>query len=161
MLIHEMAAEECWTALRGANFGRLACANDNQPYVIPFYFSVEGSDVYSFSLPGQKLDWMRGNPRVCLEIDHVLSRNEWTSVIAIGRYEELPDTQDYQQERIHAHELLLQNHTMWWQPGAITVASNKGKQGFVPVFYRIQIANVTGYRGVPAPEENSRQTRAD
>jgi nitroimidazol reductase NimA-like FMN-containing flavoprotein (pyridoxamine 5'-phosphate oxidase superfamily) len=96
---------------------------------------------------------MRANPRVCVEIDSVLSRNEWTSVIAIGRYEELLDTPDYQQERVHAHELLLQNHTMWWQPGAITVTGHDRKPG-VPVFYRIDIENVTGYRGLPSRAES-------
>lgn len=156
MLIRELTIEECWVALREADFGRLACTSDNQPYVVPFYFSVEGKSVYSFSLPGQKLDWMRANPRVCVEIDQVLSRNEWTSVIAIGRYEELPDTQDYQHERVHAHELLLRNHTMWWQPGAITVAGHDRKQGLVPVFYRVEIETVTGYRGLPSLDESQR-----
>lgn len=156
MLIREMTIEECWDALRTAGFGRLGCTSDNQPYVVPFYFSVEARNVYSFSLPGQKLDWMRANPRVCVEIDQVASRNDWTSVIATGRYEELPDTQDYRDERAHAHELLLQNHTMWWQPGAITVTGRARKDGFVPVFYRIAIENMTGYRGVPALDESSR-----
>src|SRR5688572_27400239 len=153
MLIQEMTLEECWKALREADFGRLACANDNQPYVVPFSFSVEGRNIYSFSLPGQKLDWMRSNPRVCVEIDHVANRNDWKSVIAIGRYEELTDTPDYQQERVHAHELLRRSHTMWWQPGAITVASYDSNQGFVPVFYRLEIAHVSGYRAVPALDE--------
>ena len=156
MLIHELTTEECWAALKKADFGRLACTSDNQPYVVPFYFFVEHRNVYSFSLPGQKLDWMRANPRVCVEIDHVLSRNEWTSVIAMGRYEELPDTPDYQHERVHAHELLRQHHTMWWQPGAIAVAGHNKRQGSLPVFYRIEIANVTGYRGLPALHESQR-----
>lgn len=156
MLIQEMTIEQCWEALRTAGFGRLGCTSDNQPYVVPFYFSVEARNVYSFSLPGQKLDWMRTNPRVCVEIDQVASRNDWTSVIATGRYEELPDTQEYRNERAHAHELLLQNHTMWWQPGAIRVTGSGRERGFVPVFYRIDIENVTGYRGIPGLDESSR-----
>lgn len=155
MLIQEMTLEECWEALRTANFGRLACASDNQPYVVPFYFSVEERTIYSFSLPGQKLDWMRGNPRVCVEIDHVASRNDWKSVVAIGRYEELTDTPDHHDERVHAHDLLQRSHAMWWQPGAITVASYDRKRGFVPVFYRIEIDHVTGHRAVPALDERS------
>lgn len=153
MLIQEMTREEAWEVLRKADFGRLACANDNQPYIIPFYFSVEGTSVYSFSLPGQKIDWMRTNPRVCVEIDHVASRNDWTSVIASGTYEELVDTEEHERDRTHAHQLLLRSHTMWWQPGAITVASYDKRQGFVPLFYRIILGEVTGYRGVPARDE--------
>jgi hypothetical protein len=49
---------------------------------------------------------------------------------------------------------------MWWQPGAITVTGQDRKQGFVPVFYRIAVENVTGYRGVPALDESSRAADA-
>jgi nitroimidazol reductase NimA-like FMN-containing flavoprotein (pyridoxamine 5'-phosphate oxidase superfamily) len=160
MLIRERTIEECWAALRTAGFGRLGCTSDNQPYVVPIYFSVEARNVYSFSLPGQKLDWMRANARVCVEVDQVASRNDWTSVIATGRYEELTDTLQYRDERAHAHEILLRDHTMWWQPGAITVAGQDRKRGIVPVFYRIEIANVTGYRGVPALDEGPRAAGA-
>lgn len=153
MLIREMTREEAWATLAKAEFGRLACASDNQPYIIPFYFSVEGTNLYSFSLPGQKIDWMRTNPRVCVEVDRVANRNDWMSVVASGTYEELTETEDFERERAHAHELLLRSHTMWWQPGAVTVASYDKTQGFVPVFYRIKIKDVTGHRGVPALDE--------
>ena len=153
MFIQEITSEECWEAMAKAGFGRLACASDNQPYVVPFHFSVAGSYVYSFSLPGQKLDWMRKNPRVCVEIDNVTGRNDWMSIVAMGWYEELPDTPAYQSERLHAHQLLLRSHAMWWQPGAVTVTSYNGNRGFEPVFYRIKLEHVSGYRGVPAPDE--------
>ena len=39
MFIREMTTEECADALGSADFGRLACARDNQPYVVPFNFA--------------------------------------------------------------------------------------------------------------------------
>jgi nitroimidazol reductase NimA-like FMN-containing flavoprotein (pyridoxamine 5'-phosphate oxidase superfamily) len=34
---------------------------------------------------------MRANASVCVEVDDVVSYDQWVSVIATGRYEELPD----------------------------------------------------------------------
>ena len=42
MIIHEMTEDECRTALERVSFGRLACARDDQPYVVPIYFSYDG-----------------------------------------------------------------------------------------------------------------------
>ena len=69
MFIHEMTEGECRAALERGSFGRLACAKDNEPYVLPIYFSYDGRHLYGFSTLGQKIEWMRSNPLVCLEID--------------------------------------------------------------------------------------------
>ena len=106
MLIHEMTEDECRTALERVSFGRLACARDNQPYVLPIYFSYDGKHLYGFSTLGQKIEWMRSNPLVCLEIDERTSLHQWMSVVVSGRYEELPDAPEYGYERVHAHEVL-------------------------------------------------------
>src|SRR4029078_8159149 len=92
MLICEMTEEECRQALERLSFGRLGCARDNQPYVVPIYFAYDGRHVYAFSTPGQKIDWMSSNPLVCLETDERKSQDQWVSVVVSGRYEELPDT---------------------------------------------------------------------
>lgn len=163
MLIQEMTAEECFEALAAAGFGRLACARDNQPYVVPVYFVFEGSHIYSFSALGRKIEWMRANPLVCLEVDDVKSQNDWTSVVALGRYEELPDTPNYQHARLHAHEL-LQKRASWWQPACVAVEHRAGHQDFTPVYYRISVEQLTGHRAAPDPCETaaiSATTRPD
>ena len=43
MFIHEMTEDECRTALERVTFGRLACARENQPYVLPISFTYDGS----------------------------------------------------------------------------------------------------------------------
>lgn len=154
MFVQELTANECRTALAKAGFGRLACARDNQPYVLPVYFAAEEDHVYSFSMPGQKIEWMRTNPRVCLEVDSVKDLNDWTTVVALGRFEELPDTPDRQAERHHAQEL-LQVRVMWWLPGSVGVGVVVAHEGpaSTPVLYRIDIERMTGHRGMPAQEE--------
>jgi uncharacterized protein len=92
--------------LTRTHLGRLACAQGSQPYVVPFYFAYHNNFLYSFTTVGQKIDWMRANPLVCVEADEVVSPEEWASVIVFGRYEELPDTSEYQPERAVAYSLL-------------------------------------------------------
>ncbi len=152
MFVQEIEGEECRKILMGARFGRLACARENQPYVVPVSFAVDGEYVYLFSMRGQKIDWMRTNPQVCLEIDSVKSRNDWTSIVVFGRYEELADTPDCHCERVRAHEL-LQGRPMWWQPASVAVAQHDDSRDFAPVFFRISIERLTGHRAVPTPDE--------
>lgn len=159
MNVQEITAAECYARLASSGFGRLACARDNQPYVVPIHFAVENETIYSFSLPGQKIDWMRENPRVCLEADSMNSSDDWTSVVVVGRYEELTDTPDHYNERLRALAL-LQARPMWWEPGTSSPSSERNRQGYAPIFYRIVVDRVTGYRGAPAPPEHVPLARA-
>jgi hypothetical protein len=60
MFIHEMSASECREALAHARVGRLACARDNQPYILPMNFAIDGEYLYlyGFTALGQKVEWM-------------------------------------------------------------------------------------------------------
>jgi len=94
MNIREMTKEDCLRVLAGATLARLACAHENQPYVVPVYLAYDAVTgyLYGFTTPGQKVEWMRANPLVCVEVDDVIAYDQWVSVIASGRYEELPET---------------------------------------------------------------------
>src|SRR5688572_6990821 len=97
MFIHEMSAGECSDLLSRAKFGRLACARDNQPYVVPMNFAFDGDRyLYGFATLGKKVEWMRANPLVCFEVDEVKNQNDWSSVIVFGCYEELPDRPEFE-----------------------------------------------------------------
>jgi uncharacterized protein len=145
MLIHEMTPEECGTALARVDFGRLACARDDQPYVVPIHFAYDGEHLYGLTTAGQKIDWMRSNPRVCLEIDERPSPYRWWSIVVLGRYEELPETPTCERARAHALEL-LQRREIWWQPVSVSRPSREQR---APIFYRIHVVQVTGLRAEP------------
>jgi nitroimidazol reductase NimA-like FMN-containing flavoprotein (pyridoxamine 5'-phosphate oxidase superfamily) len=149
MVIREMTEDECRQALERLSFGRLGCALDNQPYVVPIYFSYDGRHLYGFSTPGQKIEWMRSNPRVCLEVDERTDHDQWISVIVSGRYQELPDTPEFAADRAQAQNV-LQKHGTWWQYASIPGAEWRRKAGpFTPIFYRIHIEKLTGHRATP------------
>ncbi len=96
MGIRDMTHDECMRALSRTEFFRLGCANGNQPYVVPVtlvcHRPASGEPcLYGVTIPGQKVEWMRANPLVCVEMDEVRGDDRWLSVIAFGRYEELPE----------------------------------------------------------------------
>jgi nitroimidazol reductase NimA-like FMN-containing flavoprotein (pyridoxamine 5'-phosphate oxidase superfamily) len=151
MFIHEMSEAECRHVLQSANVGRLACARDNQPYVVPINFAFDGTYIYGFSTVGQKIEWMRSNPLVCFEMDQVISHNEWASIVIFGRYEELPDTPEYQCARVQSYRF-LQSRAMWWEPAYISQVHRDEPHSLTPVFYRIHVEKMTGHRATSESE---------
>lgn len=154
VLIHQMTHEECISTLARLRFGRLGCARDNQPYVVPIYFTYHERHLYTFSMTGQKIEWMRENPRVCVEADEVTSHNQWLSVVVVGHYEELPDTPEYKSDRNLAYEL-FQEHAMWWEPVEFASPHHDAADSLTPIYYCIYIDQVTGHRAMPDSVETA------
>lgn len=177
MLIEELSRDECLAVIDQSRLARLGCARENQPYIVPVYVALGESDsgelyLYGFTTPGQKIEWMRDNPKVCVEWDQVVAFNRWTSVVAVGVFDELtgdsgesdamhgrspaskspPGANSNWSERARAHQL-LQQQADWWQPGfAVHKArSAQGQSGsqYVIVYYRIRIDLLTGRRATP------------
>ena len=160
MFIHEMSRAECNDALSQAKYGRLGCAQENQPYVLPLNFTFDGdSYLYCFTTLGQKVEWMRSNPLVCFEVDEVESHNDWSSVIVLGSYEELPDKPEFETARIRLQEF-LQKRVMWWEPAYISQAHRDTPHSLTPIFFRIRIKSITGHRASADEHESATATPA-
>ena len=125
----------------------MACAKDGQPYVVPITFSFFGNYLYSFSMPGQKVDWMRINPKVCIQIDEFGEGRAWKSVVINGVFEELPDRIGFKHEREHAWSL-LSRHANWWEPGALKPVTPPLATKSPHLFYRIVILHITGRQAI-------------
>ena len=100
-----MTERECRARLAGTNVARLACARNNQPYVVPIHVDLDGDYLYGYATLGQKIEWMRQNPLVCVEIDELRAHGQWASVVVFGHYEELPNTPGYEGPRRVAERL--------------------------------------------------------
>jgi hypothetical protein len=151
MLIRNLTVAECRGELERTGVGRLAFVRDCTPHIVPMRFSYDGSDLYGFSILGQKIEGMRENPLVCVEFDDRTNHFQWMSVIATGVYEELPDSPENSVAREHARAA-LQKLAMWWQPA--TVVTEPGN-AFLPIFFRIRIKSMTGHQAAPDPCEAS------
>jgi nitroimidazol reductase NimA-like FMN-containing flavoprotein (pyridoxamine 5'-phosphate oxidase superfamily) len=145
MMIQDISPEKCTELLKRTNIGRLACVKDLQPYVVPISFAYSANSIYGFSTVGQKIDWMRANPLVCLQVDEIVSRQDWQSVVVSGRYVELSDNYP---ERVIAHDLLAKSAS-WWEPGyAATLVEGKTRP-LEPIYFRISIDKLAGRQGQP------------
>jgi nitroimidazol reductase NimA-like FMN-containing flavoprotein (pyridoxamine 5'-phosphate oxidase superfamily) len=129
------------------SLGRLACALDNQPYVVPVAFSYEPGRIYVFSTVGKKIEWMRQNPKVCLQVDEIGNRSHWTSVVINGIYLELQEPQ-YSAEKRRARELLGES-AQWWIAPMAERREQVSDLSIEPVFFRIDIESMSGLRGIP------------
>lgn len=145
MTIREQTNADCLEFLARVRIGRLACSQDNQPYVVPFYFACHAGHLYGFSTLGQKIAWMRANPLVCVLADEIAGANDWTSVVVSGRYQELPDTTELRGAREFAHRLLAQKAS-WWEPGYSRTILYDVERPLEPLYFRICIDRITGHR---------------
>jgi nitroimidazol reductase NimA-like FMN-containing flavoprotein (pyridoxamine 5'-phosphate oxidase superfamily) len=111
---------------------------------VPFSFAYSDGDfVYAFSTVGQKIEWMRKNPLVCVEVEDIADKQNWTTLVIFGTYEELPDVPEFEDERTRARDLLGKSPS-WWQPAYFVGAERKDFEE-VPVFFRIKIDRLTGH----------------
>lgn len=152
MVIKTMDAEACRKMLAETGFGRLACARDNQPYVVPVYFACEGDNIYGLSVDGKKIKWMRANPKVCLEVDAVKGQFDWKSVIVTGRYHELKEGPEFSAERAAAERLLQQRYMAFQAPYQILQRREPQASG-PAIFYCIRIEEISGLAAETGPFE--------
>lgn len=148
MLIETMTRQASIALLDRARLARLAYVRDGQPHIVPMSFAYDADCLYSFSTLGEKIVWMRANPRVCVEADELVNVEKWETVIVQGRYEELPDTPRYDADRRHAHAL-LQRRPVWWEPGYVKTIIDGKERPLELLYFRVRIDRISGRRGVP------------
>jgi uncharacterized protein len=91
MNIGRLEETDALVILREGTLGRLGCIADGGPYVVPVNYVFDGKDIYIHSLQGKKINALRTNSRVCLQVDEIKDAYNWRSVIAFGNYEEISD----------------------------------------------------------------------
>jgi len=165
MHIDELTRKASLDFLARSHFGRLACANQSQPYVTPFYFAYHDQWIYSFATIGQKIEWLRANPLACVEVDEIVNPQEWTSVVVFGRYEELVKSiDDHAPREISFGQLgeptkstgeqdtrelafrLLQQRQLWWEPGYARTVCRGTPRPLHPVYFRLSVDEISGHK---------------
>jgi uncharacterized protein len=144
MRVLELSRAECEEVLTRAHTARLACTRGDEPYIVPIFVAFDGRDLYGFSTLGQKIIWLRENPRVCVEVEEIDDGRHWTTVLAFGRYQELSRPHEDPQGLAKA-EALLASRPGFWLPGAAKVGNHEHA---TPVLYRIVVERTTGRRAV-------------
>jgi nitroimidazol reductase NimA-like FMN-containing flavoprotein (pyridoxamine 5'-phosphate oxidase superfamily) len=143
MWIRNLDTAECHEVLAGHRYAHLACVQGERPYLVPIYYAYSDKAIYAFSMPGKKIAWMRANPLVALLVEEREGARGWQSVIAEGRYEELPERIGYKRQRDYAWSQ-LSKHANWWEPGTLKPEAAPAANDLEYVFFRILIEQVSG-----------------
>ena len=123
--------------LQSARVARLGCLVNGEPYIVPINYNFEDEYLYSHSLPGTKINALRGNPRACVQVDEIESDLHWRSAIAFGKFEEITK----QNERAEILAKLLRRFPMLTPVEAAICADGCSPEVIV---FRIKIDRVTG-----------------
>lgn len=143
MEIQDLGRAACWTFLGARRLGRLGCARDNKPYIVPLSFAARSPYLVAFTTLGRKVEYLRANPCVCVEFDEISSREAWTSVIVQGQYEELSTARDQDD----AHRML--ETAAWWEPGYVKTTVRDHLRPAEPLYFRIFVEEISGRIGLP------------
>lgn len=135
-MIEELPRAEVDELLRRQLVGRIGCHVDGLTYVVPVIYAYDGDSFYVASVEGQKVQMMRRNPNVCLEVDEYDGAGSWQSAIVQGAYEELAGA-----DAERAIELLAERFGRTGETGTSRRHTGDG-QG--TVCFRIRIDGVTG-----------------
>lgn len=143
MMIREMTHNQCTAMVAENRVARLACAENGIPYVVPISYAHSGNRLYAFSMPGKKLDILHANPRACLLIESFESKQYWKSVVIDVAFRELPDTNEFHDERLKAWSLLAEDFD-WWEPGALKLQPQATVAASPHVFFEFEIVEISG-----------------
>jgi nitroimidazol reductase NimA-like FMN-containing flavoprotein (pyridoxamine 5'-phosphate oxidase superfamily) len=144
-MIGELTPEQIENIIQSQSVCRLACILNNEPYVVPISYYYDGSFFYCQSEEGKKIDAMRNNPKVCMQIDLINGMNNWQSVVVYGEYEELKNWKAEKArkdmfEKIFSMLTRSSTHPFEHDKSQMLDDSNREKK----MMFRIQILQKTG-----------------
>ena len=120
--------------------GRLGCHANDETYIVPINYVYRNDSIYAHSGSGKKIEMMRINPKVCLQVDEIADTFRWQSVILWGVFEELNGEERQQAMQAIIHRIMpLTNKPSEESSHGIDVDLHNNL-----IVYRIRITEVTG-----------------
>jgi len=135
MSIGKLGNTDALAILRAGTLGRLGCIAADWPYVVPVNYYFDGENIYIHTLPGKKLDALRANPRVCLQVDEIKDPYNWRSVIAYGTFEGISNEETQENVLTKLYSRL---------PHMTPVESRLVEGAKGTIVFRIKVEEVTG-----------------
>jgi uncharacterized protein len=145
-MLGQLKDDQIRNLLSSQVIGRLACADGNQPYIVPVTYTYDGKYIYGQSNEGMKLEILRNNSNVCFEVDAMTDMRNWQSVVVYGTFEELGGDEEKE-----ARDILFNRVMPLMTSSTIHAYGHTANGGVVDdstrvknVMYRIVINKVTG-----------------
>lgn len=137
--VEEMQNTESDDVLQRVGYGHLACSLNDQPYIVPVHYFYDQPDIYVYTTEGMKTEIIKSNPRICLQVEEVVDKGDWRSVIVTGEAQQIID-RDAREEAIK--KILSTNPTL--SPAISIRWVNNWVRENIEVVYRITPKMVTG-----------------
>ncbi|HLT32578.1 MAG TPA: pyridoxamine 5'-phosphate oxidase family protein [Aquaticitalea sp.] len=127
--------------------GHLGYIYQNRPYVVPitFFYDKEKKSIICYSGDGHKMNAMRKNPKICLQVADIYAIHNWKSVLVHGTFEQHfgSDAKSY----LHKFSLGIKDIIMEQEhkkANFISDFSSKIYNEDNPAVFLIKIEDVTG-----------------
>jgi len=127
--------------------GHLAFISKNWPYVIPitYYYNTKENYIIGYSGEGHKIDAMRKNSSVSLEVSEIDSVNKWKSVLVLGNYEELSGIDaKYRLHEFAVGVKKIMTDKEQKKPQFVSDFSSKISDEGHPIVFQININDISG-----------------
>lgn len=145
MIVRDLTPEEITAVLQKQCYAHLGFLDTQSTInVLPITYVYDDNCLYSFSGEGGKLQAMRQNPNVCLQIEHLQEPDSWQSVQVWGKYVEL------ERGAWNAVEKLIESFWEHHDKEEVIYTPlrdfHRGEQGD-NIVYKIEIERTTGKLG--------------
>jgi len=142
-MIIDLTKDECEKILASLNYAHLGCCDGDEPCVVPVTYVYHGGFFYDFTHEGKKIDILRKNGNMCMQVERVKSEFEWESVMCWGKFEEVKEEAAIQEIKLLLAEqhgkALLSNQEAPFSPMLLPDPDDKAV-----VIYRMQPYRITG-----------------
>lgn len=142
-----LSEEQIDALLKSEYYGHLACHNDEELYLVPITYAYDNGVLVSYTHEGKKIDMLRKNPAVCIQVEHMDSPTDWQSAMCWGNFEEITNEGEAQKAALQIAERFADSSVVnkpMYCPliGDISQCTNGDTP--LPVIYRVRITKKTG-----------------
>ena len=135
--------------LRKNYLGHLAYLWQGKPYLIPitYYFDHTDNTIISYTSEGHKIDAMRKNNSVTVQVEEIQSMFNWESAMVHGTFEELKGSVAKQKLHLFTEGVKsIIKRKEHKEVEFINEFSSKLYSRGIPIVYRVKILEVMGKR---------------
>jgi hypothetical protein len=144
--MEDLRPKECIDLLNNNYIGHLAYISEGKPFTVPItYYYDQKDSILAYASEGHKIDAMRKNTAVSLQVEEINGVKDWISILVHGEFKEitganakflLHEFADGVKAIIHKKENLMPQYISEF-------TSNVYSRG-ITIVYRIKITKMTG-----------------
>lgn len=146
-MFENLEEKEAEFILENNYIGHLGYIYENRPYVVPitYFFDIENNAIICYSDDGHKMNAMRKNNIVSLQVGEIEAVNQWKSILVHGIFEQHfgSDAKAY----LHKFSLGIKDIIIEKEHRKVNFISDFSseiyKDGF-PIVFLIKINEITG-----------------